>query len=52
MIALWYTQKEDLWNTDVGFYDELRQRGFDPETFRHGDKYRFLKDGKVIYDAI
>lgn len=24
VIADWYTQREDLWNTDVGFYDELR----------------------------
>eukprot|EP00347_Sterkiella_histriomuscorum_P016089 403354533 len=52
LIARWYTQKEDLWNTDVGFYEELNQRGFDPATFRHGDKYRFLKDGKRIYDEI
>lgn len=51
-IARWYSTKDNIWNTDVGFYEELKQRGFDPETFRHGDKYRFLKDGKRIYDAI
>jgi len=40
-----------LWNTNVGFYDELRSRGFD-QTFKHGDKYRYFRDGKLIYDAI
>lgn len=52
VIADWYTQREDLWNTDVGFYDELRTRGFDPATFRHKDKFRYLNNGQRIYDAI
>jgi hypothetical protein len=47
----WYTEKEDLWNTNVGFYDDLRTRGFD-ENFKHGNKYRLFRDGKLVYDAI
>jgi hypothetical protein len=52
LIAYWYTQKTDLWNTDVGFYEEAKSRGFDPNTFKHGHKYRYLRDGKVIYDLV
>lgn len=52
IIAAWYSKRENLWNDDVGFYDELRTRGFDPATFRHADKFRYLKDGKRIYDSI
>ncbi|CDW77802.1 allene oxide synthase 8r-lipoxygenase fusion protein [Stylonychia lemnae] len=47
----WFQQKDNIWNTNVGFYDELRQRGFD-QNFKHGDKYRYFRDGKLIYDAI
>lgn len=29
----------------------MKNRGFD-HTFKHGDKYRFHKDGKLVHDAI
>ena len=51
VFAEWYNNKDNLWNSHVGFYDELRSRGFD-ENFKHPDKYRFFKDGKLVYDAI
>lgn len=33
VMAGWYTKKDNLWNEDVGFYDELKTRGFNPDTF-------------------
>ena len=30
----------------------MKSRGFDPHTFKHGDKYRFMRDGKIINDAL
>ncbi|CDW84295.1 arachidonate 15-lipoxygenase [Stylonychia lemnae] len=52
LIARWYTERSDIWNVEVGFYEEARNRGFDPNTFKHGHKYRYLRDGKIIYDHI
>jgi hypothetical protein len=52
LIAFWYTQKDNLWNTDVGFHEELKSRGFDCKTFKHKDLYRFMKDGEKIHEAI
>ena len=51
IIAQWYSKQNDFWNTDVGFVQELKKRGFnvdlDPNTkYQYEDIYRFLKDGK------
>lgn len=51
MFGEWYSTKENIWNTNIGFYDELKTRGFD-KNFKHGDKYRYYRDGKILYDAI
>eukprot|EP00347_Sterkiella_histriomuscorum_P017751 403348136 len=47
----WFQTKDNIWNTNVGFYDELKTRGFD-KNFRHGDKYRYFRDGRMVYEAI
>lgn len=52
VIALWYTKREDLWNNDIGFYEELKTRGFNFDSFKHVDSYRYMKDGKKIYDTL
>lgn len=51
LIALWYTSKENLWNTDVGFWEELEQRGFKKD-FKHKDLYRYFKDGEKVHNLI
>ena len=56
VIAGWYSDEkhQQVWDY-VGYYDELKKRGFDPLDpnqqclFEH---YRFMKDGKSIYDQI
>jgi len=51
LIAKEYSKKNDFYNTEVGFLNELKRRGFevdlDPNVhYKHEDIYRFLKDGK------
>jgi len=36
----------------VGFHQELKSRGFDPDSFQHTNLYRYMKDGKKINEAI
>lgn len=47
----WFQTKDNIWNTNVGFYEELKARGFD-RTFKHLDKYRYFRDGRLIYEAL
>lgn len=46
-----------MWNTDVGYVEELQNRGFPAnldvnEHYKHGKHYRFFKDGKRLYLAL
>jgi hypothetical protein len=45
VIARWYTWKTNLWETEIGYYEDLKTRGFDPDTFKYRKMYRYLNDG-------
>jgi len=50
LIAEEYCKLNDFYNTDVGFLNELRKRGFNTDltsgSYKHEHLYRFMNDGK------
>lgn len=50
IIGEYYTGQHNVWN-NIGFYQELKTRGFDSD-FQHPLLYRYMNDGKIIENAI